>query len=210
MGSLHDKSPSRLNQKTLGVTNRIWLIISLFLALLFFTRFVLPTETQHPRHRLLHSDLKPKNYLNISDGDTVPFSFCPALGPTDELAAKYDSIALAKTRMHVGSGARMQRVVSRALAGHPVTISVVGGSGEFVILFCAVACFREGAHLATLHFARTGLMFLCPSPFGLHEPVSFASALYIGALLFPEMDIKDCKYLLVSSEVDLMLCTSPR
>ena len=129
-----------------------------------FTRFVLPTETQHPRHRLLHSDLKPKNYLNISDGDTVPFSFCPALGPTDELAIKYDSIALAKTRMHVGSGARMQRVVSRALAGHPVTISVVGGSGEFDALFCAAAYFRE--RRTPRHLA------LCP--YGPHLPLSIA------------------------------------
>ncbi|TCD68771.1 Cap64p [Steccherinum ochraceum] len=129
MGSLSEKSPSRLNQKTFGVTNRIWLILSLFLALIFFTRFVIPSEApQHSRHRLLHADLKPKNYLNISNGDVVPFAFCPALGPGDELASKYDPIALAKTRMHVGSGARMQRVISRALAGHPVTISIVGGS----------------------------------------------------------------------------------
>ncbi|THH17543.1 hypothetical protein EUX98_g9109, partial [Antrodiella citrinella] len=128
MGSLSEKSPSRLNQKTLGVTNRIWLILSLFLALVFFTRFILPSETVHPRHRPLNSDLKPKNYLNITGGDPVPFAFCPALGPGDELAHRYDPIALAKTRMHVGSGARVHRVVSRALAGHPVTISIVGGS----------------------------------------------------------------------------------
>ena len=132
MGSLSEKVPSRLNSKTLGVTNRIWLILSLFIALIFCTRFVLPLESQQPRHRLLHSDLKPKNYLNVTEGDPVPFSFCPALGPGDEIAKKYGPMALAKTRLHLGSGARVQRVISRALAGHPVTISVVGGSGEYM------------------------------------------------------------------------------
>ena len=32
--------------------------------------------------------------------------------------------------MHTGSGARVQRVVQKAMAGLPVTISVLGGSGE--------------------------------------------------------------------------------
>ncbi len=31
--------------------------------------------------------------------------------------------------MHTGSGARVQRVVQKAMAGLPVTISVLGGSG---------------------------------------------------------------------------------
>ena len=60
----------------------------------------------------------------------MPFAWCPALGPTDQLAAKYDPISLSKTRLHTGSGARVQRVITRALSGHPVTISVVGGSSE--------------------------------------------------------------------------------
>ncbi|KAI0795708.1 hypothetical protein C8Q75DRAFT_747109 [Abortiporus biennis] len=123
-----EKHPSRLNQKTLGVTNRIWIILTLFIILVLFTKSILPTDNTTPRHRLIHSDLKPKNYLNITDGDTVPFPFCPALGPGDELATKYDPMTLAKTRFHQGSGARVQRVLSRALAGQPVTISVIGGS----------------------------------------------------------------------------------
>ncbi|EIW53319.1 uncharacterized protein TRAVEDRAFT_31521 [Trametes versicolor FP-101664 SS1] len=127
MGSESEKAPSRLHQKSLGVTNRIWLILVAFVALIVFTRSILPTETSNPRHRLLHTDLKPKNYLNVSD-DSNPFPFCPALGPGDELASRYDPIALSQTRFHTGSGARIQRVINKALAGLPVTISIVGGS----------------------------------------------------------------------------------
>ncbi|KAI0772917.1 hypothetical protein BD413DRAFT_663067 [Trametes elegans] len=127
MGSDPEKTPSRLHQKSLGVTNRIWLILGAFVALIVFTRSILPTDTSNPRHRLLHTDLKPKNYLNITD-DANPFPFCPALGPGDQLASKYDPIVLSQTRFHTGSGARIQRVINKALAGLPVTISVLGGS----------------------------------------------------------------------------------
>ncbi|KZT00724.1 uncharacterized protein LAESUDRAFT_665546 [Laetiporus sulphureus 93-53] len=128
MGSDSEKAPSRLNQKTLGVTNRIWLILAVFLSLILLTRSILPSESQTTRHRVLYSDLKPKNYLNISDQDAMPFAFCPALGPGDELASKYDPVALSKTRFHTGSGARIHRVINKALSGLPVTISVLGGS----------------------------------------------------------------------------------
>lgn len=128
-----EKAPSRLHQKSLGVTNRIWLILLAFVALILFTRSILPSETINPRHRLLHNDLKPKNYLNLTGEN--PFPFCPALGPGDDLASKYDPLILATTRFHLGSGARMQRVVNKALAGLPVTISVIGGSGEHFFAF---------------------------------------------------------------------------
>lgn len=130
MGSLSEKPVSRLSQKSLGVTNRIWLILAVFLTLVLFTRHILPSDPSNPQHRLLNQDSKPRNYLNVTEGDPVPFSWCPALGPTDELASKYDPISLSKTRLHLGSGARIQRVITRALSGHPVTISVVGGSSE--------------------------------------------------------------------------------
>ncbi|KAL6309499.1 hypothetical protein BKA93DRAFT_760337 [Sparassis latifolia] len=128
MGSDPEKAPSRLHQKTFGLTNRIWLILVFFLAVVLFTRSVLPSDQSTPRHRLLYGDLKPKNYLNVSANEPVPFSFCPALGPGDELATKYDPITLSKTRFHLGSGARVQRVINKALSGLPVTISVIGGS----------------------------------------------------------------------------------
>ncbi|KAI0342381.1 hypothetical protein BDW22DRAFT_1357715 [Trametopsis cervina] len=123
-----EKPSSRLNQKTFGVTNKIWLIVVLFLAVILFTRTILPSETSsYPRHKLLHTDAKPRNYLNATDG-AVPFSFCPALGAGDPLASKYDPVLLTKTRLHAGSGARIQRVITRALSGLPVTMSVIGGS----------------------------------------------------------------------------------
>lgn len=157
MGSASsDKPLSRLNQKTLGVTNRIWLILVLFTALILFTRSILPSDhSPYQRHRLIHTDAKPRNYLNVTEGDPVPFSFCPALGPGDELASKYDPVALTKTRLHTGSGARVQRVIMRALAGHPVTISVIGGSSESFIVsaFVHSSVTHIGVHwIMTMHY----------------------------------------------------------
>ena len=149
MGSDAEKSPSRLHQKSLGVTNRIWLILVAFVALILFTRSILPTDSSNSRHRLLHTDLKPKNYLNVSD-DANPFPFCPALGPGDELASKYDPIILSQTRFHTGSGARIQRVIHKALAGLPVTISVIGGSGKHVISY-RVSTYLRALLLLPLH-----------------------------------------------------------
>lgn len=133
MGSDSEKV-SRLNQRSFGVTNRIWIILSLLVSILLLTRYILPSDNaQYPgRHRLINTDLKPKNYLNISDAQLSqgsPFTFCPLFGEGDELARKYGPITLSKTRLHLGSGARVQRVVNKALAGLPVTISVLGGSG---------------------------------------------------------------------------------
>lgn len=131
MGSLSEKPAARLNQKTLGVTNRIWLILAVFLTLILFTRSILPSDSSYyPRNRFTHIDTKPKNYLNVTAGSPAPFAFCPALGPGDELAAKYDPVVLSKTRLHTGSSSRVQRVITRALTGLPVTMSIIGGSGK--------------------------------------------------------------------------------
>ena len=143
MGSSDGEKPtSRLQQKSLGVTNRIWLILFAFIALIVLTRSILPQETTTSRHRIPHADLKPKNYLNFSEDDPNPFPFCPALGPGDELASKYDPIVLSTTRFHLGSGARIQRVINKALSGLPVTISVVGGSGEHFPPCCLARSLR--------------------------------------------------------------------
>jgi hypothetical protein len=130
---------SRLNQRSFGVTNRIWIILILFLSILLLTRYIVPSDgggsTGPARHRLLSTELKPKNYLNASDVQHLqksPFSFCPLSGEGDELAKKYGPIMLSKTRLHLGSGARVQKVVNKALIGLPVTISVLGGSGEYL------------------------------------------------------------------------------
>jgi hypothetical protein len=127
-----DKPSSRWNQKTFGVTNRIWLLLAAFLSIVAFTRYITPENTtiHGTRHVVISSNLKPKNYLNTTKGaETAPFDFCPVFGPGDEIAQKYGSLQLAKTRLHLGSNARIQRVIQKALLGLPVTISVVGGSG---------------------------------------------------------------------------------
>ncbi|EIN14668.1 hypothetical protein PUNSTDRAFT_96689 [Punctularia strigosozonata HHB-11173 SS5] len=132
-GSPTEEKPlSRWNQKSLGVTNRIWLILASFLAIVAFTRYITPENTvvQGNRHVVIASNLKPKNYLNTTRAaeGTVPFDFCPVFGPGDDLAQKYGSLQLSRTRLHLGSNARVQRVIHKALLGLPVTISVVGGS----------------------------------------------------------------------------------
>jgi hypothetical protein len=132
MGSDSEKG-SRLNQRNFGVTNRIWLIISLFLFIITFTHFALPTtHRQQQRTPYSATNLRPKNYLNASDTEPNPFAFCPPYGPGDDLGVKYGTQVLSKSRMHLGSGDRIQQVLNRALAGLPVTISVLGGSGIFI------------------------------------------------------------------------------
>ena len=134
MGSESEKG-SRLNQRNFGVTNRIWLIVSLVLFIVVFTHyFAIPTHRQQEIAPYSAANLKPKNYLNASDTEPNPFPFCPPYNPGDELGAKYGTQVLSKSRLHHGSGDRIQQVLNRALAGLPVTISVLGGSGAFVRL----------------------------------------------------------------------------
>jgi hypothetical protein len=135
MGSDSEKG-SKLNQRNFGIINRIWLIISLILFVVLFTHFAFPSTHSTPARRPYSStNLKSKNYLNASDTEPNPFDFCPVYGPGDEIGAKYGAQTLSKSRMHLGSGDRIQRVLNRALAGHPVTISILGGSGAFSVVF---------------------------------------------------------------------------
>lgn len=133
MGGRDSEKPSRLNRRNLGVTNRIWIILALILTILLLSRYILgPSSSSSLNgHRLLSSDLKPKNYLNVTELQLrgSPFPFCPVFGEGDEVGKKYGAVALTKTRLHLGSGARIQRVLNKAMSGLPVTISVVGGSG---------------------------------------------------------------------------------
>ena len=126
MGSDNDKSPRR---KFL-VGNRIWLIVVVLGAILTVTHFIsLPSSgklSSTPTYS--NSHLNPKDYLNVTDLGPNPFEFCPSYGPGDELGGKYGSNLLSQSRMNLGSGARVQRVLNKALAGQPITISVLGGS----------------------------------------------------------------------------------
>jgi hypothetical protein len=138
-----DKPPSRLNQRTLGLPNRIWLILFLFLSVLFFTRLILPSHHSDASYYLRSHPapyspaLHPINYLNFSDPDNEaaknPFSFCPTFGRGDVLAEKYGPLAISNSWLHLGSSARVQQVIHKALLGQPVTISIIGGSGEHTL-----------------------------------------------------------------------------
>ena len=131
-----DKPVSRLSARTFGLPNRIWLIVGLFGSLILFTRLVLPAHTSDASYYLRShssaytSSLKPHNYLNASGthGDN-PFAFCPTFGEGDELSARYGALTVSQSWLHLGSGARIQRVLHKAMLGQPVTISVLGGSG---------------------------------------------------------------------------------
>ncbi|KAF5372532.1 hypothetical protein D9758_005146 [Tetrapyrgos nigripes] len=129
MASDTEKQHSRFpHRSVLGVTNRIWLIIAFVLFVLGFTSYILPSST--PYSTPLHATKSPKskNYLNTTEPEKNPFDFCPVYGPGDEIGRKYGSVALGQSRLHLGSSARIQRVISRAMTGQPVTISVIGGS----------------------------------------------------------------------------------
>lgn len=133
MGGQDPENLPRLSRRSFGVTNRIWIILTLVLSILLLSRYILSSSSSSSAggHRLLSSDLKPKNYLNTSELQhrESPFAFCPVYGQGDEVGKKYGALVLTKTRLHLGSGARIQRVVNKALSGLPVTISVIGGSG---------------------------------------------------------------------------------
>ncbi|KAJ7594158.1 hypothetical protein C8J56DRAFT_854108 [Mycena floridula] len=130
MDSDSEKASSFLNRRSLGVINRIWLLVALLLSIITFTSYVLPSTTTHvvQRHTYSNLHLKSKNYLNSSAAEPNPFPFCPAYGPGDEIGARYGALVLSQSRMHLGSGARIQRVLTRVMAGQPVTISVLGSS----------------------------------------------------------------------------------
>ncbi|KAG1724650.1 uncharacterized protein EDB91DRAFT_1331205 [Suillus paluster] len=124
---------TRWNQRALGVTNRIWAIILGFILLLALSRFILFSNQSH--QPFTTEGLVPKNYLHEANylvgnaSETAnPFDFCPVFGPGDEIANKYGVVPLAQSRLHLGSGGRVHRVIHKALLGQPVTISVLGGS----------------------------------------------------------------------------------
>ncbi|KAF9781127.1 hypothetical protein BJ322DRAFT_1011254 [Thelephora terrestris] len=132
MSGRDPEKQSRLSRRSFGVTNRIWLILSLIISVVLLSRYIFSSSSSSSAggHRLLSSDLKPKNYLNVSElqHPGSPFPFCPVFGEGDEVGKKYGALGLTKSRLHLGSGARIQRVINKAMGGFPVTISVIGGS----------------------------------------------------------------------------------
>ena len=131
----------------LGISHRIWLLVAGCFGLFTLSRLLIRTSPHHlrpfPPSNLIDSiassdEVSPYraaqlltagDYLNASASDPAPFDFCPVFGPGDVVAERRGQWGLLKSRMHTGSGARVQRVVQKAMAGLPVTISVLGGSG---------------------------------------------------------------------------------
>lgn len=132
--SADDDNHRRNNSRTFGVPNRIWLVIIVLLATILLLHRLLPPSPTPTLPSYASADLKPKNYFNSSSEPHNPFPFCPVNGPTNSLAAKYGPGPLAQTRINLGTGYRIQRVLKRALSGRPVTISVVGGSSMHLFL----------------------------------------------------------------------------
>ncbi|KAG1792031.1 uncharacterized protein HD556DRAFT_1482844 [Suillus plorans] len=134
MGPDSSKHTNRWNQRVLGVTNRIWAIILGFVLLIALSRFIL-FSNHTSAGSFTTEGLVPKNYLhgvnNPTDNSSEvanPFDFCPVFGPKDDIANKYGVVPLSQSRLHLGSGGRVHRVIHKALLGQPVTISVLGGS----------------------------------------------------------------------------------
>jgi hypothetical protein len=80
-----------------------------------------------------YDHLVPRNYLNNSRTDPAPFDFCPIFGPGDAIADRRGQFELLKSRLHLGTGSRVQRVLQKAMSGGAVTMSVLGGSGMWLL-----------------------------------------------------------------------------
>lgn len=129
------KSPSSLIASTSG--QRVLIIVAGLVSLFFVHKVFFPSESSPSligAHQVQRTEqLTPRNWLNISTAAPPPFDFCPIYGPGDALATKYGAHNLARGRVHMGSGARIQRVIHKALSGLPVTISVLGGSSTCLV-----------------------------------------------------------------------------
>lgn len=77
--------------------------------------------------------LTATDFQNAAAADPPPFDFCPVFGPDDVVAQRRGQVPLLRSRLHMGSGARVQRVIQKAMAGNPVTMSVLGGSGTLLL-----------------------------------------------------------------------------
>ena len=122
-----------------GFPPRIIIFFSLLLTILYLTGAIsvphssssLSSSHGSSHHGVTHSHLlTPHDYLNASLSEPAPFAFCPLYGPGDEVANRRGQVNLLKTRLHTGTGARVQKVVRKALSGAPLTISVLGASGK--------------------------------------------------------------------------------
>lgn len=146
----HSSAPRR---SLLGLANRIWALVAAILLIVLLTHAFLPSSPSslysHSSSNYYHpsssgsrnsknnkpsafDNLKPHNYLNGTRRTREnPFEFCRP-GGEDELKRKWGEDKLAQSRLNLGSGARVQRVIQKALSGQAITISVLGGSSAFL------------------------------------------------------------------------------
>lgn len=147
---------SIISKKTLSSAARIWVLVVAFGLLFTITRLFSSKDSQ--KHSFYNQDaLHPINYLNQTSSLAPPFAFCPVHGSMDVIGNKYGAHAMAKSRLHLGSGARVQRLIHRvriddtftlwdfiecpflifpqAMSGQPVTISVLGGSSKYTFQY---------------------------------------------------------------------------
>lgn len=120
---------SRPGAAFLGTSSsfRIWAIFICICVIFVITRLFSGTSSSSTA--FYNQDaLHPINHFNASQSAPAPFPFCPVHGPGDIIGNKYGPHSMAKSRLHLGSGARIQRLLHRAMSGQPITISVLGGS----------------------------------------------------------------------------------
>jgi hypothetical protein len=93
-------------------TARVWAIIVGVCVIFAITRLFASSSTAGTSF-YDQASLHPVNYLNTSKLAPPPFPFCPVHGPGDVIGNKYGAHAMAKSRVHLGSGARIQRLIHR-------------------------------------------------------------------------------------------------
>ncbi|WVO17560.1 hypothetical protein L204_105255 [Cryptococcus depauperatus] len=115
--------------KKLGLSQQGWVVVTGVVGFLILLKLIFSSGEPSSRHKITNTThLVPRDYLNNSVIDPAPFEFCPVFGPGDSIAAKRGQLELLRSRLHLGTGARVQKVLQKAMSGAPVTISVLGGS----------------------------------------------------------------------------------
>jgi hypothetical protein len=142
--SFDDGKHSKEQAKYTVRTPRVWLmVVLLFVIGVSHWYNLLPTpgrSNSSQRTTYTNSHLRPFNYLNSSNGlPANPFPFCGADHRLDEGVRKYGI----ETTLNLGTGTRVNRVISRALAGQSVTISILGSSGAYMLSMTASLFMRR-------------------------------------------------------------------
>ncbi|OCF43326.1 hypothetical protein I317_02895 [Kwoniella heveanensis CBS 569] len=128
LGALMGKGKNKGSR--FGLSHRGWMLVTGVVGFILFVKLLSSGSSSSGSHHHATdaSTLIPRDYLNNSLVDPAPFDFCPVFGPGDAIAARRGQLELLRSRLHLGTGARVQRVLQKAMSGSPVTMSVLGGS----------------------------------------------------------------------------------